>query len=318
MGLRLTERWVWDFWHVLDGADHHLFYLQAPRTPGDPEARHWNVSIGHAVSEDLRTWTVLEDALAPAAEGAWDDYTTWTGCVIGHEERWWMFYTGTNRRENGLVQRVGLATSHDLVTWERHGHEPLIELDPRWYEELDLSIWHDQAWRDPWVYRDTDGLFHVLVTARVNHGPPATRGVIGHAVSEDLLRWEVLPPLTSPGAFGHLEIPQTVEVGGHWWLLFSTPAAAPLVQPSYPGSEIAGTHVLRAEDPLGPYDWSTHQLLDGDVTGSRYGGRVVPDGAGGNMLLTWLLGDGKGGFVGEVADPLPVTVEADRLVVRRP
>ena len=317
MGLRLADRWVWNFWHVLVGVEHHLFYLQAPRSLGDPEQRHWHATIGHAVSHDLRNWTVLADVLAPAAPGAWDDYTTWTGCVQRHDGRWWMFYTGTNRREGGLVQRVGLATSEDLLTWERHGDEPLIELDPRWYEELDLSIWHDQAWRDPWIYRDEAGTFHALVTARVNHGPTEARGVIGHAVSEDLLRWDVQPPLTSPGAFGHLEIPQTVEVGGCWWLLFSTPAAAPHVRASYPDSEVTGTHVLRGNGPLGPYDWSTHRLLDGDAAETRYGGRVVPDGSGGHMLLTWLLGDGAGGFVGEIADPLPVAVEGDRLVVRR-
>ena len=30
-----------------------------------------------------------------------------------------MFYTGTNRAENGKIQRVGLAMSDDFMHWKR-------------------------------------------------------------------------------------------------------------------------------------------------------------------------------------------------------
>jgi beta-fructofuranosidase len=52
--LRLPNRWIWDFWLARDGKDYHAFYLQAPRSLGDPALRHFNASIGHAVSQDLR------------------------------------------------------------------------------------------------------------------------------------------------------------------------------------------------------------------------------------------------------------------------
>jgi beta-fructofuranosidase len=308
MGLRLADRWIWDFWLARDGAEHHLFFLQAPRGLPDPELRHWHVSIGHAVSTDLRGWRLLPDALAPAPAAAWDDYTTWTGSVLRHDGRWWMFYTGTSRREDGKVQRVGLATSTDLVAWQRYGSAPLIEADPRWYEQLGSSEWPEQAWRDPWVFRDPDtGTFHALVTARAAGGDPATRGVIGHATSDDLLEWTVRPPITRPGAFGHLEVPQVERVAGRWWLLYSSPPV--------PGHPVEGTHLLSAADPLGPYEWSTHRLLDADPAGSRYGGRLVHDGDGW-QLLTWLHRRPGGEFVGELADPVPVRVD-DGLVIAR-
>ena len=62
MTLRLPDKWVWDFWLVRDGRDYHAFYLQAPRSLGDPELRHLNASIGHATSKDLRHWRILPDA----------------------------------------------------------------------------------------------------------------------------------------------------------------------------------------------------------------------------------------------------------------
>jgi beta-fructofuranosidase len=209
MALRLPGKWLWDFWLAQDGPDYHVFYLQAPRSLGKQELRHWNVSIGHAVSYDLRKWQVLPDALCPGLAGAWDDYTTWTGSVIQHDGLWYLFYTGGCWPEQGLIQRIGLATSTDLIRWHKHPATPLISADPRWYELLDLNLWHDQAWRDPWVFRHPErDDFHTFITARVNHGPADGRGVIAHARSRNLVNWEVLPPVTEPGDFGHLEVPQ--------------------------------------------------------------------------------------------------------------
>ena len=84
MGLCIADTWVWDFWFVQQGPDYHIFYLQAPRALEKEIQRHWHVSIGHAVSQDLIHWEILPDALAPTAadSGAWDNYTTWTGSVL--------------------------------------------------------------------------------------------------------------------------------------------------------------------------------------------------------------------------------------------
>src|SRR5437773_5059400 len=139
MTLRLRDNWLWDFWHVWQGADCHLFYLQAPRSLSSEELRHHHATIGHAISRDLKNWTVIDDALHPGADGEWDDLATWTGSVIGHEGRWFMLYSGVNRSEGGLVQRIGLATSADLYMWKKHPANPILEADPRWYEVLDLT-----------------------------------------------------------------------------------------------------------------------------------------------------------------------------------
>ena len=111
--LRLPDRWLWDFWIAEDDAACHLFFLQAPRV-GDPDLRHWNTSVGHAVSTDLTYWQVVGDALTPSTEPAFDDLATWTGSVVrGDDGVWYLFYTGLSRADDGQVQRVGLATSRD-------------------------------------------------------------------------------------------------------------------------------------------------------------------------------------------------------------
>jgi beta-fructofuranosidase len=220
--LRLEDRWVWDSWLADDGRRYHLFFLQAPRSEGDPDVRHFQVSVGHAVSDDLRTWEVLPTALEPSPGPRWDDYTTWTGSVVrAPDRRWLMFYTGTSRAEDGLIQRIGSAESDDLLNWRRMDAPPL-EADPRWYEKLDPTAWPDEAWRDPYVYPDPHGEgWHMLITARANSGPPDSRGVIGHARSVDLIDWQILEPLSEPGSFGHLEVPQAADVEGTPIVVFS-------------------------------------------------------------------------------------------------
>ncbi|MFZ0626851.1 MAG: glycosyl hydrolase family 32 [Acidimicrobiia bacterium] len=305
MGLQLEDKWIWDFWHAEESGVHHLFFLQAPKDIGDPSARHWNVSIGHAVSDDLESWELRPDALEPGPPGAWDDLSTWTGSITRDKGRWHMLYTGTSTVEDGRVQRIGVAVSHDLDHWERPVDHPVIETDPSWYETLDAGVWHDQAWRDPWVFRvPGDQRFHALITARARSGAPLERGVLGHAVSENLIDWVVGPPLTRPDGFGQLEVPQLVALHDRWFLLFcsDTETQSEARRRTVPGT---GTYYLSAESPLGPWETSQARPLSADLHGSSYAGRIVPH-RGETYLLSWLRNTHDGRFVGEIGDPVPV------------
>ena len=315
MTLRLPDKWVWDFWLVRDGTDYHAFYLQAPRSLGDPELRHLNASVGHAASKDLRHWRVLPDALSAGPAGAWDDRAIWTGCVVRARERWHMFYTGVSVEGDAVVQRVGSATSEDLIRWSKHPHNPLIEADPRHYEQREEGMAGcERMWRDPWVFKHPrTGEYHALITARTIEGTSDGRGVIGHALSNDLDRWETLPPLTEPGNFYAMEVPQLVELEGRYYLLFSTWAEAHSAErrEETRREPVGGTHYLVAEDPLGPFRFSTHDFLIGDPVGSLYSGKLVEGPDGRQNLLAWRNFTPDGAFVGELADPFQVAVDGE-------
>ncbi|MDT8449347.1 MAG: hypothetical protein RQ847_04155 [Wenzhouxiangellaceae bacterium] len=315
MSLRLSDQWVWDCWFAVDGEEIHAFYLQADRSLGEPDRRHWNASIGHAVSRDLRDWTVLPTAFGPSSEpDRPDSYTTWTGSIVRREGLWHLFYTGTNRGENGLIQRVCLATSTDLHHWQKQPGPEIAPLDPHWYEQLDLGRWHDQSWRDPWVMRDTDdGRYHMFVTCRINSGPDDGRGAIGHAVSTDLVDWAVQPPVLAPGWYGEMEVPQVFEIGGRHYLICSVSThyhshrrrAEPGVRPR------TGTIYFVGESMTGPWHAPDDPFLIGDETGSLYAGRVVQTAALGHSLVAFRNVDDSGAFIGELSDPMPIEALPD-------
>lgn len=298
--LRLEDHWVWDSWHAQDDDGlRHVFFLRASRALLDPHRRHHRASIGHAVSRDLRSWQLVADALVPADTPSWDDLATWTGSVVrGPDRRWYLFYTGVSRADHGLIQRIGLATSDDLTTWHRYGRKPVVEADPEWYETLDPTAWYEQAWRDPFVYPDPAGLgWHMLVTARTNHGPAGERGVLGHARSTDLITWRVQPPLTHPASFGHLEVPHVAVVGGQPLLLFCTNAVAP-------HRDNATHRIWVAPGPTihGPWDIASARPFPHP---HLYAPRLIDD-IDGSSVLIGFLDYVNGNFVGELTDPIPV------------
>lgn len=307
MGLRLDDRWVWDWWCADTGSEYHAFFLQAPRSLGDPELRHRRATIGHAVSEDLIDWRILPDAIRPDPEGAWDDVSTWTGSTIRHDGRWYTFYTGTTAKDgrHDLVQRIGLAISDDLLDWHKHPANPIMAVDPRWYEVGDHEAWRETAWRDPWVFPDPDGDgFHALITARRPDGPTLTRGVVGHARSSDLVDWEVQPPLSGPTQFGHLEVLQSEVVEDTPTLLFCCASSdiAPERRRRLP-EETTGSFLATGQSLLGPFDIDGARQLP--VPG-LYSTRMVRDRAGEWVLLGFTFGTDTVPFAGELSDPIPL------------
>jgi beta-fructofuranosidase len=307
----LDDHWVWDFWTAHDGADTHLYFLKAPRSLGDPDLRHRNARVGHAVSRDLREWTVLEDALGPGEPGAWDDLATWTGSVLRVGDEWWMFYTGVGTDSDGLRQRIGRARSTDLSSWRK---DPDFVLDaPEMFEQLDTSVWPDLCWRDPCVFADPEhGGWAMLVTARVPEGPVDARGVVALLRSADLREWTPVGPVTPLGDWGHLEVPQVVEVGGRHRLVFCAYAACTSAARQARVGALTGTHYFVGDSLTGPFTPQSDDLFAADETGSLYAGKIITDPlSGGPSFMAFLQFDPAGAFIGALSDPVPVEVLPD-------
>jgi beta-fructofuranosidase len=313
MTFALPDHWVWDFWIADDGTRFHLYYLHAPRSLGDPELRHRNAAIGHAVSTDLVSWTDLGPVITAGRAGQADATASWTGSVVRDDAAgvWRMFYTGSRvlsatGREN--IESIVCATSTDLHEWVT-ASGAAVEADGRWYELLGTGAWHEQAWRDPWVLPDPHGDgWHMLVTARAAEGAAEgtderDRGVIGHAVSDDLIRWEVREPLSRPGAgFAHLEVVQWVLIEGRPVVLFSCDARHLAGRRAAAGAQ-GGVWAVPAGEVGTEIDVASATLLAEE---SLYAARVATARDGRQVLLGFENAGEHGEFVGRLSDPIPV------------
>ena len=310
MSFNLSDHWVWDFWLADDGTRHHLFYLHAPKSLGNPDLRHRNARIGHASSADLITWTnhgLVFDAGAP---GSFDGSATWTGSVIRDPSGLWrMFYTGSRflaPDSAANIESIGLATSEDLVTWtKRRG--PICVAEPGLYETLGTSSWPEEAWRDPWVFwNQADQHWHMLITARSKHGTEPDRGVMGHATSTDLVSWEVQPALSEPGSgFAHLEVFQLVTIEGRRHMVFCCDSAKLVGEKA---GQVGGIWSLPVERFPAPIDFSQARRL---VDERLYAGRIAFDREGKPFLLAFNNVTADGEFIGGICDPIPVITSED-------
>lgn len=305
MTFERPDHWVWDFWFADDGDKYHLYYLHAPKSLGDPELRHRNAIIGHATSTDLYQWDDHGPILGPGQPDAFDGSATWTGSVVRDDVGLWrMYFTGSRFLRPGEqpnIETVGLAVSEDLYQWHKIT-TPVLEADSALYETLKDGYWHEEAWRDPWVFRTAeDGVWHMLLTARDKTGEDKLdRGVIGHATSSDLSLWTAQPPLSHPGSgFAHLEVPQLAEVDGHKVLIFSCDSKHLAGQrEGYTG----GIWYTFIEAETGPYDTASARLL---VDERLYAGKLITNRTGQCLLMGFQAGTGEG-FNGQISDPVPL------------
>lgn len=314
MALSLDNHWVWDSWYSPEKIDGlwHAYYLMAPKNDIDPELRHGDAIVGHSTSEDLKNWQHHGVVITPGSPGAWNDRAIWTGCLVKAPDGTFSnFYTATNEtKEQGSIQRVGRVVGSDPFSFQKTGLA--LEADHEFYERLDpLAIeasknsngWKEEAWRDPWVFFDQrDGLWHMLVTARLKVGESKNRGTVGHAISSDLENWTAQPPLTGLTPFAHMEVFQIVETPTGWILVFCTGAGD--IDPVSGIAPITGTYSAPADSPTGPFRLDKAALID---DGTHYAGRVILDSDGVYKLLGFENG-GDRGFTGIISDPVPLRI----------
>lgn len=229
---------------------YHLFHLVLPN----------HDFIAHAVSTTGISWRRVNNALFIGDPGSCDDLMLWTMAVSPdpHQRgRWRMFYTGLSRREQGNVQRIGLAVSDDLFHWEkapvnwtdhRGPHDPPavlrareiarqqptgcrhapedpaspfpLEASPEYYES---SVDEGRQWvsfRDPYYYHE-DGRGWLIMAARTKDGPIVRRGCVGVMEETAPGQFAPRPALHHPGLYDDIEVPNLLKIDDEYYLIGS-------------------------------------------------------------------------------------------------
>lgn len=198
-------------------------------------------SIGFARSRDLLTWEQVGGVLSPDDGAPWERGGLYKSWLLHHDGLFYVFYNAKDRDEFGHVavpppwiEQTGVATSRDLVTWERHAGNPILSTGgPGDFDERFAS--------DPCVLRDGDyWVMFYFGLAADGHARE------GYATSRDLLTWtksgDVLLDVGPAGSIDsiHTHKPAVITWDGrleHYYCAVAPRAAEPggIVQPEMRG-----------------------------------------------------------------------------------
>jgi hypothetical protein len=216
-------------WARDDRGLYHLFF--------HTEGQGGGSRIEHYVSADLQSIEYAGVALEPSP-GGWDAHNLWAPHVLRHGDTWYLFYTGTTGTGSASSsrQRLGLATSRDLVTWRRWpenrcpgttGDGCLYECREGWTTWGQAGPYDNQC-RDAFVTWDAAARRWVLfATTRHTSGS----GVVTVAYSSDLVNWTGAGWIDATRRLPHgaggqptggqAENPFVMTRGGRHYLLFT-------------------------------------------------------------------------------------------------
>ncbi|MEU1823067.1 hypothetical protein ABZ502_11610 [Streptomyces abikoensis] len=196
----------------------HLFGI----THAEPAAPENEDSFAHATAPSLRgPWT--KQPMALTVDPSYGESHLWAPHVIRSGSTYYMFYAGGQTIGDPARSQINLATSTDLVHWERRPGGPLFR------DGLEA--------RDPMVARvGSQWVMYYTATETATGG----RNIVAYRTSQDLITWSPRKTaFTAPGD-GWTESPYVTQHNGLWYLF--TGGSAP--------ADYVGAEVYASSDPL--------------------------------------------------------------------
>ena len=201
---------IGDITVIIHNGVYHLFHLIIPN----------HDYIAHAISSDGMSWKRVNNALFVGHPGEWDDDMLWTMHVCEVDGKFEMYYTGLQRRDRGVVSRIGYAESPNLVDWTKN-LKNIYPIEPKgiFYETYKTNPRTWLSFRDPFKFEYKSEVY-LLVATRTINGPISRRGCVGLVkITHDF--FELMPPLLYPMVYDDIECPCVFELGGRFYLLGS-------------------------------------------------------------------------------------------------
>jgi len=257
----VETRRLWDTWLFPWNNQFHLFFLETQDTNCD--------HIGRAVSDDLVHWKALPSIRTKGKPGQWNAWGTNTGTVVRHDGRFYLFFGSIPNEQ----QVDGVYISDDLEHWQPYPDNPVLKpAGPYYLTDRRQAPYWPVDWRDPdIVWREEDKHYHAVLCARLpKWGHEDTGAAVAHVRSMDLIHWEHLPPVATPGKhFFHTELPNIFPVNGRYYLVFNTVSLGG-IRIDTPSREYAnGSFYMVGDRYEGPYTLPEDSLLIGSGYGKR-------------------------------------------------
>ena len=252
-GIQHPELFLWDAWSYYDQDGIHLYCLAVSRVKEDgtrlnpAERNSFPFHIRHFSSQDEGgIWKDEGCFLTPGtAAGSHDAKTLWSGSIEPLTDgRKLVAYTGLSDvdKEHCFLQNIALAISNDGYKIDKVADEALSSPQRDWAEITGLGYYLDHpdnighndgenggpimAWRDPFVFLDTENKIHLFWAAKID----AHKNAMAHALLEkdgDLFRIaRLFPPTTlvDGAEYTQLELPKILydQSKNLYYLIIST------------------------------------------------------------------------------------------------
>jgi beta-fructofuranosidase len=201
---------IGDITVIIHKGVYHLFHLIIPN----------HDYIAHAVSNDGISWKRVNNALFVGHPGEWDDDMLWTMHVCEVDNKFEMYYTGLQRKDRGVVSKIGFAESTNLIDWEKN-QKDIYPIGPQgiFYETGATNPRKWLSFRDPFRF-DYRNEVYLLLCSRTITGPVSRRGCVGLVkITNDIV--ELMPPLLYPRVYDDIECPCIFELKDRFYLLGS-------------------------------------------------------------------------------------------------
>lgn len=188
--------------------------------------------------------------------------------------RWWMFHSVIREDDGVQLKRIGLATSDDLIHWEKQGL--LIDNGPP-------GSWNAGGVSAPALVRH-DGQWWLFFDGFPEPGYEQGRSGIGAATSTDLRTWRQLPqnplmrPNDNPGTWDAQNLYQcfVLRRDNRWWMYYNARNNGGIEQIGLAHSNDLLAWTNHPDNPLltnGPWGESLDFVIAADPWIIRRGGR---------------------------------------------
>lgn len=317
-GYTVKGKYYWDPWFIKNNDEYHCFYLQTKKTR-KPEQRHLQrIEIGHAVSKNLANWKQLETALKPGRKSEWDSYALWTGSTLKKGSKYYLFYTGRHHTgKNCWEQKIGFATSKDLITWKKHSKNPVLKADEKWYETNfnKNKIGKIGAWRDPFVFFDKKNKkYYMTLSARSKSNKKEYNACIALAESKNLKKWKACKPLLAPFLYDEMETSQLIFFKNHYFLFFSI-SERKLSAPNWAKihGELCGLHCYYSKNLEGPYKPVNKNGSVFNNCEEMFNIRIIEQTNDCFNAVGWINYLPTGKFIGQLSKPFKIKISTNKI-----
>jgi len=190
----------------------------------------WTLST----STDLKTWKHYPVVIGIDEE--WEK-SICTGSVVYNKGKFYAFYATRLLVDGKVNEQLSYAISDDGIHFKKQKPNPFFASAPG-YSARDF--------RDPKVFVDPSGAFHLLVSSRTENAPlKGFAGALVHMTSKDLKTWSVKQPVL----YGQKAVPECPDYfkWNDWhYLVYSIDG---------------DTYYVKSKNPLGPWEQPEYQAF---------------------------------------------------------